>query len=1154
VDFRILGPLEASDEGAPVSLGGTQQRALLAMLLLHANEVVATERLINGLWEEPPAKPVKALQVSVSRLRRALGSAGPLTKPPGYVLQVAGEQFDLARFRQLRERARMDSATGAATLRDALALWRGPALEEFTVEPFAQAERIRLEEERLGTLEEQIDTELAQGRHAALVGELEALVAAEPLRERLRGQLMLALYRCGRQADALAAYRDARRRLVEDLGLEPGRALQQLERAILNQDVSLEVLREEVPAEASGGVFVGRKRELAQLTEGLDSAFAGRGRLFLLVGEPGIGKSWLADALLAQARARGARVLVGRCWEAGGAPAYWPWVQALNPYIRGTEPATLREQLGSTGPDLAQWFPELPALFPDLPRSAPDSEGARFRVFDAASSFLKAAASSRPIALFLDDLHAADEPSLLLLRFLVRVLGESRLLVVGAYRDVDPTMGEPLSTAVSELVREPVTTRVELGGLAASEVAEYLTRSCDGSAGSVVEEIYARTEGNPLFLAELTRLLGSSVPASGPAGPGIPHRVRDVIGRRLQSLSAEAQRILTAASVLGREFSLDALGHLTRLADGALLDLLDEAVTARFVGEVPGAPGHMRFAHVLFRDAIYRELSAPRRLQLHRQAGEALEGTYADRLEPHLSEIAHHFAAAGPLGDASKAVSYASRAGDLAAQLLAFEEAARLYRLALGLTDRLAGASRPTPCELLLALGDVQARGGKTPEARDTFLQVAELADEAGSGEQLARAALGYGGRLLYARASENDPLVTLLTRAAASLGREDSALRVRVLARHANAVSQDLPETSDALTAQALAAARRLQDPATLSYAISARLYATRAPTNLDERWVLTGELIQAADKERAFEGHAYRTIVSFARGDIPGIRTDLAAMDRLAQELAQPSQGWWAAATGATLALLEGRFSDAERLMGEARTLGERAESYDARNFFELQRFALRREQGRVAEVLPELERAAQADPSRALLRCALAVASWELGAHEQARHLLHQLAAKNYAQLLISNDWLLSAALLAELLFSTNEFDRAEALYARLLPYEGLMVDTEEVSTGAVSRSLGLLLTTAKRYEQAARHFEDALTRNQRAGARPWVARTQHDYAQMLLARGESADHARADQLLHQALATYGDLGMRGYGRHDQVTMSSARPKRQSSRATI
>jgi DNA-binding SARP family transcriptional activator len=242
VDYRILGPLEVVDAGRSLPLGGPKQRSLLALLLLHANEVVSTDDLIDRLWgAQPPPTVAKVLQVQVWRLRKALGRDRLSTRPPGYVLLVESEELDLARFeRLLGEALGAEPGTAAEKLREALALWRGAPLGDLTYESFVSAEVARLEELREVALEERIEADLALGRHAQLVPELEALVDEHPLRERLRGQLMLALYRSGRQADALEAYRGARRLLVEELGLEPGPALQGLERAILAQDSSLD--------------------------------------------------------------------------------------------------------------------------------------------------------------------------------------------------------------------------------------------------------------------------------------------------------------------------------------------------------------------------------------------------------------------------------------------------------------------------------------------------------------------------------------------------------------------------------------------------------------------------------------------------------------------------------------------------------------------------------------------------------------------------------------------------------------------------------------------------------------------------------------------------------------------------------------------------
>src|SRR5689334_1451973 len=342
--FRVLGPLDVTDGGREIGLAGGKQRALLCALLLDANRVVSVDRLIDALWDgEPPETAVKAVQVHISQLRKAIGDRVQ-RRGAGYLVTVGEDELDLLEF---------DELVRAGDYHSALRLWRGQPLADFGGTRFAAGEAARLEELRLGCLERRIDADLAGGSGAELVGELEALIRAHPLRERLRAQLMLALYRAGRQADALEAFQAARTTLVDELGIEPSRELRDLHQRILNQDAALDLLPPRGDgAEPARGVFVGRQAELGQLLAGLDDAFAGRGRLFLLVGEPGIGKSRLMEELVAAARARGARVLVGRCWEAGGAPAYWPWVQSLRTYVRETDAESLRRHLGAGVSDL----------------------------------------------------------------------------------------------------------------------------------------------------------------------------------------------------------------------------------------------------------------------------------------------------------------------------------------------------------------------------------------------------------------------------------------------------------------------------------------------------------------------------------------------------------------------------------------------------------------------------------------------------------------------------------------------------------------------------------------------------------------------------------------------------------------------------------
>jgi DNA-binding SARP family transcriptional activator len=716
MEFRILGPLEVISDGKALDLGGAKQRALLAVLLLNPNEVVSRDRLVDALWEEnPPNTAEKALQVHVSKLRKQLGSDRIVTKAPGYAIRVEPGELDVERFERL-------AGEGGRQLVDALALWRGPPLADVAHTRFARQEIGRLQERRLAVLEERIEADLALGRRADLIAELEALAAEHPLRERFRALLMLALYRGGRQAEALDVYQEARRKLVHELGIEPGRELRELHQTILRQDPVLEPRADpravERRREDAGG-FVGREPELAELSSGLDDAFAGRGQLFLLQGEPGIGKSRLADEVVNRAARRGALVLIGRCWEAGGAPAYWPWTQALRAYVRAAEPGDVRQQLGASAADVARIVPQLYELFPGLAESgAADSEAARIRLFDSTASFLMRAAAERPLVLVLDDLHVADEPSLLLLRHVASSLEDSGVLVVGTFRDLDPAV-QAVETTLAELGRLPVMRRVRLPGLDRGEVAQLAELTAGvAPAEQLVAELFAETEGNPLFVLEVVRLLAfeGRLGSKAPNGTPIPQTIREAIGRRLRTLSGECRRVLSLGSVLGREFGLVAL---ERTADytgiDRLLGVLDEAIAARVVEDLPGSFGRLRFGHALIRDTLYEEIPATHRRRLHLRVAEVLETLYAGNAEPHLAELAHHFSLALPAAAPETALEYAMRAGRRAADVLADEEAVRLYRLAVDILERTGVKDDARRRELLVLLDQAQASSAEGP-------------------------------------------------------------------------------------------------------------------------------------------------------------------------------------------------------------------------------------------------------------------------------------------------------------------------------------------------------------------------------------------------------------------------------------------------------
>jgi DNA-binding SARP family transcriptional activator len=520
VEFRILGPLQVVADGRSLVLGGVKQRAVLAMLVVHAGRVVSSDRLIEAVWQgRPPDRAGVTLRGYVSRLRAVLEPKRSREAPfqvlvsdhSGYRLDVGSEQVDAARFEALvREGSAAleagDPDRAATTLRAALAMWRGPVLADLTDLEFARGERARFEELRLVAVETRIAAELALGRHGGLVGELEALVAAQPLREGLRAQLMVALYRTGRQADALEVYRDTRVLLADELGIDPGVQLQRLHEAILGHSPELDW----TPPQARGrtampdrsrGVFVGRDVELDRLREALTDARAGRGRLVLVGGQPGIGKTSIAWELAAQAQAVGVGVLWGRVWEADGAPPFWPWLQILRAWAQTCTPERLGQVVASDAAVIAQLVPEIAGRLPGL-ATPPGLEPAqaRFRLFDAVSRVLKRVASARPLVVVVDDLHRADVPSLRLLQFLACELADAHLLVLATFRDARGDLGEVVVGMLAELGRQPVTRRIRLEGLSSDQVSRLVERTTGRQVSPVLAaKLHTRTGGNPLF-------------------------------------------------------------------------------------------------------------------------------------------------------------------------------------------------------------------------------------------------------------------------------------------------------------------------------------------------------------------------------------------------------------------------------------------------------------------------------------------------------------------------------------------------------------------------------------------------------------------------------------------------------------------------------
>jgi DNA-binding SARP family transcriptional activator len=746
MDFRILGPLEALDEGRAVRLGGGKQRALLAVFLLHANETLSTDRLIDELWgERPPATAAKTVQVYISRLRKALagrggnGSPGVVaTREHGYELELDPDRLDAHRFERLVADGRSELAAGrperaASALEGALSLWRGPPLADLAYEPFAQAEIARLDDLQIAALEQLVEAKLALGAHAELVAQLETLIRAYPYRERLRAQLMLALYRCDRQAEALQAYQDARTTLVEELGIEPGERLRGLERAILAQDPALAsptLETVERPPDLDAGTlesvrvrdplprplrfpadapFVAREAELARL-RALWAEVAGGARVAVVVaGEAGIGKTRLAAELARVVQRAGGLVLYGRCDE-GLAVPYQPFVEALRPATSAMGPERLRAELGPLAPELVRLLPELGDLG-EPTRADPETE--RFALFEAVGALAEAATRERRALLVLDDLHWAATPTLLLLRHLIRSERQLGALILATYRDTELDIRHPLAQLLADLQRDASVQWMSIGGLDERATATLLEAAAghalEGGGAQLAQLLQTETGGNPFFIRELLAHLIESGAIDRRAERWrdlraseleVPDELRHVIDQRVARLSEPARRALSVAAVAGPSFSA-AIVERVLGGESDPLDALDEAAAAGLLAET--GRGDYAFAHELVRQTIYAGLSSARRRRLHRQLGEALEALGDS--DTHVEALAHHFAEAAADGQARKAASYALAAGRSAIARGGYAEAAAHYERGL---RALALAERPDDKlrrELLLALG-----------------------------------------------------------------------------------------------------------------------------------------------------------------------------------------------------------------------------------------------------------------------------------------------------------------------------------------------------------------------------------------------------------------------------------------------------------------
>ena len=906
----------------------------------------------------------------------------------------------------------------------------------------------------------------------------------------------------------------------------------------------------------AGGVFVGRQREMGDLKAALEDALSGRGRLVTLVGEPGIGKTRTAQELATYAGLRGAQVLWGRCYEEQGVPPYWPWVQAIRSYVRDREPERLRSEMGSGASDIAEIVSEVRERLPDvqLP-TVLQPEQARFRLFDSITTFMKTASRTQPIVLMLDDLHWADKPSLLLLEFLARELAGARLLIVGTYRDVELSRQHPLAETLGELNRSAAggLQRVLLRGLALEDIARFIEIAAGITPPQgLVSAVHTQTEGNPLFVTEVVRLLvqekeltpddGRSPDASGRTAPTgidseswtirIPEGVTEVIGRRLNRLSQRCNETLTIASVIGREFELRQLSPLIEdVSEDRLLEVLEEALAARVVEELPSAVGRYQFTHALIQETLAEELSTTRRVRLHARIAEVLEELYGADAQAHAAELAHHYGEAQTVLGTEKLVRYSLLAGERTMAIYAYEEAMAHFQRGLaakeGEAPHSAGSMDAETAALLHGLGRTQLVMLQVDQGWANLTRAFDYYAEAGD---IARVVDIADNQVTISAPGQIAPLLAR----ALELVPPDSYEAGRLLpwyGRLLNALQGDYEGAQEALS-RGLAIAQREGDVAlqmqALAFSADVEVFHLHWHQAF-EKALQAIELTRHTDNPLAeFFANVMAAFALAAMGEDKEtlgqyVNASLAAAERLHDRVWLPL----ALGVGSGHYSSWGEWQSARELSDRGLALAPRSPlvlpprillEYQVGDF----------EQGEMyLERLMDVVRAAAGPTGPGRITWIISEVARITGTSDRFD------VAEAAAEAALSSPSITPinscAARVGLALIAVQRADAAAASeqYAALQVLQDFHIRSSNISP---DRVLGLLAQTMGNLNQAMSHFEDALAYCRKAGFRPELAWTCCDYADMLLDRNNEGDRAKAITLLDESLAISSELGMR------------------------
>jgi DNA-binding SARP family transcriptional activator/tetratricopeptide (TPR) repeat protein len=1167
VELRVLGPVEARDGADSVALRPAERR-LLAALSACRPSPVRYDALADAVWGESlPRSATRSLQTHVLRLRSALGADAVETVSGGYRLADAVVVDADAFAKALRDAMALDGADGLAALDGwdaALGYWHGTPFDELGDWPPAMTERARLVELWHDAREQRCAVALTLRPAGDNVAEAEAMVLAEPLRERRWALLMTALVAAGRRPDALRAYDRARRVLANELGISPGTELSRLHASLLvedvEDDVASRVVRGSRPAAIGTNIgrepgpvvplpwrlavrpavgVVGRGPELKVVLDAFKRVAAGEGREVLLVsGEAGLGKTTLIAEAARVAFAAGACVLFGHCEDDLAAP-YQLFTEGLSHFVAHASHDQLVDHVEPWGSELVRLVPMLSSRLPGLgPSRATDADTERYQVHAAVVGFMARVSQHQPVVLVVDDLQWADQASLQLLRHLVAADQPMQVLVLGTYRDTELSHTHPLLATLAALHRGGDVGHVELAGLDATAVASLMEaaagHSLDDSATRFAGALHRETDGNPFFVSEVLRHLaetgaiyqdanGRWVATATFEAFALPVSVRTVIGARVGRLGHEAERVLSLAAVIGRDFDLDVLARAAMTSEDDLLDILDAATAASLVRELTDTPGHYTFCHALIQHTLYDDFGRTRRARAHRQVAEALEDLCGDDPGPRVGELARHWHAAQP-ADPAKALDYSRQAGDFALAALAPGDALHHYARALDLYAR---ADDPDPAlgiDLSIGLGTAQRQTGD-PASRDTLLDAARRAGALEDTKRLVAAALANNRGTFANSAGIDTDRVEILERALDRVPATDPA-RALLLATLCSELTNfnDL-EHRQALADEAIAIARSTGDDATIVRVLNHIGWPLSLPHLLEQHLSWSAEALQRAerlgDPVLLFWAAQSRAGVLLRAGDIDEMNRCWEIAWSLAERLDQPDLNWQRALARSMCAQLAGDIDTAEAWATEALRIGTDSGQPDATTYHAAQLGRLMTERGAAGEVGPLLEQLADELPeSKGAVTAAIAGNYVETGRVAEAHHLVRRFAATGFAHPPNPGDWLYTMTMYALAAAASRDAEIAGALFNRLVPFADQVPTTALSAFDPVSHVLGQLATVIDRYEEADAYFARAAAFNDRAGAKFFVANTNLAWARMLLERDAPGDFERARDLLTAA----------------------------------